>query len=436
MMMKNITLMISRNCNMACTYCLEGLNKQPRNMSNDVIDKSIELLQNGSEILLFGGEPFVNLYGIEHLLDELDKKGISINFYIITNGSIYNKRVQAIISRMLTKHRINTMQVSIDGDKESHDANRTFVSGGGTYDLIMENVKTMKSDFPNMRITANMVINHNVVENLFESYKSIFETGLFDSISTRIVRTNAEGYSLFNIEHFKLQLTMIYNWAKSINKVDRIMPSILDLQKERNVMGCGICKTTVLVDYNGDIYPCHFFINDRSFIMGNVFTHSMEDVAKTDIFATCGESGFMVDNGNICGECDHLGCVKCKGSNFYNTGSMNLVLGGLCDIEKVKLELKDIIKMDGIDLDNIFKNTKSCSGDCDCGSDIDTEFLMETIKTLTEANIRLTDEVESLKNVLSNNTIQLARLTESHIELNDKMTTLMDSLISIFGGEK
>ena len=134
---KRITLHISNDCNLRCKYCFGGGGSynQERNLMTEqtaieFVDFCVEQFERVEKIVFFGGEPMLNLKGMEIVCNrfkyykEEGKIDILPNFVIITNGTILTDRMLAFIKR-----NISAMTISIDGPKEINDIQRIYKNG-------------------------------------------------------------------------------------------------------------------------------------------------------------------------------------------------------------------------------------------------------------------------------------------------------------------
>lgn len=151
-----ITLQITQNCNLRCSYCVYSGKYQNREHSNkkmsiDVAKKGIDFLINHSSdsdeigIGFYGGEPLLEFEMIKECIEYAEKRaeGKNLILSLTVNGTLLNGE----IAEYFQKHRIYTM-VSLDGPKEVHDKNRKFSDGRGSFDVIYNNLKMLKDKCP------------------------------------------------------------------------------------------------------------------------------------------------------------------------------------------------------------------------------------------------------------------------------------------------
>jgi len=153
---EHLILSVSEQCNMRCAYCAYSggyVNIRVHNnsyMSWNVARKAIDyfLANLGSqvgpqEIGFFGGEPLINFGLIRQCVEYTKSRNPNVGFGLTTNGTLLTDE----ITDFLSKNGIRIL-VSLDGPKEIHDVDRIFVSGKGTFDKIIQNLKRLKENHP------------------------------------------------------------------------------------------------------------------------------------------------------------------------------------------------------------------------------------------------------------------------------------------------
>ena len=155
--MQQLTLQLGRSCNLRCSYCSYGGNyKNQRThseevMSLDMIKKCVDFIMQRSRgvdeiaIGLYGGESLLHFDSVRECVKYVQEEytGRKLHFTITTNGTILTDE----IIQFLDKHQVN-LSISLDGPKEVHDSNRVFENGEGSFDVIMNNVRYVKENYP------------------------------------------------------------------------------------------------------------------------------------------------------------------------------------------------------------------------------------------------------------------------------------------------
>jgi uncharacterized protein len=145
------TILTTYACNFRCVYCFEESVKDDVYLDKETSDLIIQWLIRRAEakqykrifLVYYGGEPLLNvrpIYDISwHLMQWAQEKKIEFGFAIITNGSLVNPD---LIDKFLTVG-LEQVRITIDGDREAHDKKRPLAGGGPTFDLIMDNIKSI-----------------------------------------------------------------------------------------------------------------------------------------------------------------------------------------------------------------------------------------------------------------------------------------------------
>lgn len=176
-----LTIMPTEKCNFRCVYCYENFVK-PK-MNEDTIDSIIRYVKKnisnrkGLIVSWFGGEPLLAMDVIEKLSNEfirICKENHKIySSSITTNAYLLNLEV----FEKLRKLRINHFQITIDGYKLIHDKQRVLIGGGGTFDQIIHNLKSIcangKSNLWTISLRTN--VTNNTVHNIDQFKKEIID---------------------------------------------------------------------------------------------------------------------------------------------------------------------------------------------------------------------------------------------------------------------
>ena len=170
--MGSLILNITNDCNMRCKYCTFG-DKYPYAKSYDKSKMSFYIMKKGMEYLFSHAKKsekvYISFYGGEPLLYfDIIKKGIK---YAKALGQKYNKSIKFKITTNFTSVTKEMMQffiengvnltISLNGPKEIHDRERIFKNGSGTFDVIMQNLRTLyrlSSEYLHSHVTYAIVI--------------------------------------------------------------------------------------------------------------------------------------------------------------------------------------------------------------------------------------------------------------------------------------
>ena len=353
---KALCLHIAHDCNLACQYCFaeEGEYHGRRAlMSFEVGKKALDFLIANSgnrrnlEVDFFGGEPLMNWQVVKDLVaygreqEKLhDKK---FRFTLTTNGVLLNDEVMEFCNR-----EMGNVVLSIDGRKEVHDKMRPFRKGAGSYDLIVPKFQQfaesrhqdkyyVRGTFTHYNLDFSEDVLHladlgfkqisvePVVAEPKEPYAireedlpKLFEE--YDKLAVEMIRRHKSGED-FNFFHFMIDLEGGPCVAKSLS-------------------GCGSGTEYLAVTPWGDFYPCHQFVGNEKFLLGNVD----EGILNTDIrdeFKCCN-----VYAKEKCRKC--FARFYCSGgcaANAYNfSGDICGAYDIGCELQKKRIECAIMIK--------------------------------------------------------------------------------------------
>ena len=283
---KALCLHIAHDCNLACRYCFaeEGEYHGRRAlMSFEVGKKALDFLiaNSGSrrnlEVDFFGGEPLMNWQVVKDLVaygrEQEKVHNKNFRFTLTTNGVLLNDEIMEFCNR-----EMGNVVLSIDGRKEVHDFMRPFRNGKGSYDLIIPKFQKfadsrnqdkyyVRGTFTHFNLDfakdvlhlADLGFKQISVEPVVappeadyaireEDLPIIFEQ--YDILAKEMIRREKEGRG-FNFFHFMIDLTggpCVY----------------------KRLSGCGSGTEYLAVTPWGDFYPCHQFVGNEAFLLGNV----------------------------------------------------------------------------------------------------------------------------------------------------------------------
>lgn len=155
---KQLTLQVTQQCNLRCEYCAYSGMYENRVHSNKkmtfetakkAIDFFIEHSRETKQLSFgfYGGEPLLMFPLIKQCMEYIEDsiEGKEILYSITTNGTLLNDEIVDFFA----EHNV-FLSISLDGAKKDHDRHRKFVSGEGSFDLIMNNIERLKKGILNM----------------------------------------------------------------------------------------------------------------------------------------------------------------------------------------------------------------------------------------------------------------------------------------------
>ena len=347
---KALCLHIAHDCNLACQYCFaeEGEYHGRRAlMSFEVGKKALDFLIANSgnrrnlEVDFFGGEPLMNWQVVKDLVaygreqEKLhDKK---FRFTLTTNGVLLNDEVMEFCNR-----EMGNVVLSIDGRKEVHDKMRPFRKGAGSYDLIVPKFQQFAESRHQDKYYVRGTFTHYNLD-FSEDVLHLADLG-FKQISVEpVVAEPKEPYAireedlpkLFE-EYDKLAVEMIrrHKSGEDFN----FFHFMIDLEGgpcvAKRLSGCGSGTEYLAVTPWGDFYPCHQFVGNEDFLLGNIY----DGIKRTDICSSFKKCN--VYSKPKCKDC--FAKFFCSGgcaANAYNfEGDINKSYETGCILERKRVE--------------------------------------------------------------------------------------------------
>lgn len=346
---KALCIHICHDCNLRCRYCFadEGAYHAQREfMSEETAKKAIDFLLANSgnrkvlEADFFGGEPLMCLQTIKNVVkyarEQGDKVGKKFLFTTTTNALLLNDEAIEFFNA-----EMENVVLSLDGRKEVHDAIRKTVNGKGSFDLVINNIKKFvqsrgdKSYYVRGTFTA---------KNLDFSNDVIFmaENG-FDSISMEPVVTDIPDLAITE-EHIETVKEEYENLCeKYLEKYKQgegfnFFHFNIDLEGgpclSKRVSACGAGNEYFSVAPNGDLYPCHQFVGDANFKMGNVFDGTINADIRSKFASSC------LFTRKKCESCfaKFICSGGCNANNYHFMGDIETPYPITCELMKKRVE--------------------------------------------------------------------------------------------------
>lgn len=353
---KALCLHIAHDCNLACKYCFaeEGEYHGRRAlMSFEVGKKALDFLVANSgnrvnlEVDFFGGEPLMNWDVVKQLvaygrsLEEPNNK--KFRFTLTTNGVLLNDEVMEFVNK-----EMSNVVLSLDGRKEVNDRMRPFRTGKGSYDLIVPKFQKLAES----RNQTNYYIRGTFTRNnldFSEDVKHFADLGFKQMSIEPVVGPEEDPYSIreqdlpqIMEEYDKLALEYIDRYKKGNGF--NFFHFMIDLTQGpcvyKRLSGCGSGTEYLAVTPWGDFYPCHQFVGNEDFLMGNVD----EGITKPEIVKEFGNCN--VYSKEKCKNC--FAKFYCSGgcaANSYNFhGTINDAYDIGCEMQRKRVECSIMIK--------------------------------------------------------------------------------------------
>lgn len=353
---KAMCLHIAHDCNLACKYCFaeEGEYHGRRAlMSLEVGKKALDFLIENSgnrrnlEVDFFGGEPLMNWDVVKELVrygrskeKEYDK---NFRFTLTTNGVLLDDEVMEFVNK-----EMSNVVMSLDGRKEINDKMRPFRNGKGSYDLIVPKFQKLAES----RNQTNYYIRGTFTRNNLDFSNDVIEyadLGFKQMSIEPVVADPDEPYALREEdipkileEYDKLAVEYIKRYKE--NRGFNFFHFMIDLKQGpcvlKRMAGCGSGTEYLAVTPWGDLYPCHQFVGQEEFLLGNVFD-GITNTAVRDEFKLC--NVYAKDK---CKEC--FAKFYCSGGCAANSykfhGKITDAYDIGCEMERKRVECAIMIK--------------------------------------------------------------------------------------------
>ena len=353
---KALCLHIAHDCNLACKYCFaeEGEYHGRRAlMSYEVGKKALDFLIASSgnrrnlEVDFFGGEPPMNWQVVKDLVaygreqEKIHNK--HFRFTVTTNGVLLNDEIQDFINK-----EMDNVVLSLDGRKEINDNMRPFRNGKGSYDLIVPKFQKLADSRNQERYYVRGTFTRNNLD--FSNDVLHFADLGFKQMSIEpVVGDESDPYAIREEDIPKIceeydRLAKIMIEREKEGKGFNFFHFMIDLEGgpcvSKRLSGCGSGTEYLAVTPWGDLYPCHQFVGQEEFLMGNVD----EGITRPEIADEF--RGCSVYSKDKCRDC--FAKFYCSGgcmANAYNFhGTIHEAYDIGCEMQRKRVECAIMMK--------------------------------------------------------------------------------------------
>ena len=347
---KALCLHVAHTCNLNCSYCFASQGKfhgERAIMSMETAKRAIDFLVENSgnhvnlEVDFFGGEPLLNwdvVKGTVAYARSIEKEhGKNFRFTLTTNGVGLNDEVMDFANR-----EMHNVVLSLDGRKETHDRLRKFVDGRGSYDVIVPKFQEFVKRRGDKEYYMRGTFTHDNVDFTKDLFHMV-DLG-FDRLSMEpVVCDPSEPYALTEedlpkiYEQYEILAKYMLQKEKEGHPIT-FYHYMLDLTGGpciyKRISGCGSGTEYFAVTPWGDLFPCHQFVGEEQFKMGDIWNGIQREDIRQD-FKMCN-----VYAREECRDCwARLYCSGgCAANAFHGTGDIRGVYEYGCDIFRKRME--------------------------------------------------------------------------------------------------
>lgn len=347
---KAMCLHVAHDCNLKCKYCFAAqgnFHGEASLMDLETGKKALEFLAKKSgnrknlEVDFFGGEPLMNFDVVKELvyygrdLEKIYNK--NFRFTITTNGVLLDDKKIDFIN----EHMDNAV-LSLDGRREINDAIRPTLNDKGSFDIIVPKFKKLISK----RGDKDYYIRGTFTafnKDFRKDLKAFYDLG-FKKVSIEPVVTDPNEPYALKKEDLEEILQEYEEFSKDyikIRKYDRdflFFHYMIDLSQGpcvvKRTVGCGAGSEYIAVTPEGNIYPCHQFVGEEEFKLGNLETGITKEKLREEF--KCAN----VLNKNECNECfaKYYCSGGCHANAYFNNGNLMTPYELGCEMERKRVE--------------------------------------------------------------------------------------------------
>ena len=347
---KALCLHVAHTCNLNCSYCFASQGNYHGDravMSFEVGKQALDFLMANSqgrrnlEVDFFGGEPLMNFDVVKQLVayarEEEKKHGKNFRFTLTTNGLLIDDDVIDFANR-----EMSNVVLSLDGRKDVHDRYRVDYAGNGSWERIVPKFQKLVEARGHKNYYMRGTFTH-ANPDFLEDIREMLRLG-FTELSMEPVVCDPSSPSALTEEDLPIVLAQYEELAELMlqrhkeGKPFTFYHYMLDLKGGpciyKRISGCGSGTEYMAVTPWGDLYPCHQFVGEEAFKLGNVWDGVTNHEAQ-DMFAACN-----VYTRPECADCwAKLYCSGgCAANAYHATGSVNGVYAYGCELFRKRME--------------------------------------------------------------------------------------------------
>ena len=284
---KALCLHVAHTCNLNCAYCFASQGKYQGEravMSFEVGKRALDFLVEHSgtrrnlEVDFFGGEPLMNFQVVKDLVAyarSIEKeKNKNFRFTLTTNGLLIDRDVIEFANR-----EMSNVVLSLDGRKEIHDAYRVDYAGVGSFERIVPKFQELVAARGGKSYYMRGTFTHRNPDFL-KDVQTMLDLG-FRELSMEPVVCAPGDEAALTEEDLQTVMQQYEDLAALMLRKDAegdpftFYHYMIDLEGGpciyKRISGCGSGTEYMAVTPWGDLYPCHQFVGDEAFLLGDIW---------------------------------------------------------------------------------------------------------------------------------------------------------------------
>lgn len=347
---KALCLHIAHTCNLNCSYCFASQGKyhgERALMSFEVGKQALDFLvahsgkRHNLEVDFFGGEPLMNFDVVKQLVAyarSIEKAaGKNFRFTLTTNGMLINDDVIDFANK-----EMSNVVLSLDGRKEVHDRFRVDYAGKGSWERIVPKFQKLVEARDGKNYYMRGTFTH-ANPDFLNDIQEMLNLG-FNELSMEPVVCGADDPSRLTEEDMPIVMEQYEKLAELMlqrhkeGKPFTFYHYMIDLKGGpciyKRISGCGSGTEYMAVTPWGDLYPCHQFVGDEKFKLGNVWD-GVTNTERQAEFAACNVYAHPE-----CKDCwAKLYCSGgCAANAYHATGSVTGIYEYGCRLFRKRME--------------------------------------------------------------------------------------------------
>ena len=262
-----IVLVPTFSCNFKCPYCYEDSLPHTTILDetlNDVVSFICKSGQKDLSLCWHGGEPLLAFPKIRKFIDLIKKKDINlVKHSMVSNGFLLDEEKCSFFNQA----NLNMIQITLDGDRDSHNKTRVLASGNGTFDTILDNIELLFKYAPKCKV----IVRVNVHANNIDAYPRLREVLQQRWGNANYVINVAFVNDVNNV--CKVACMANKNKVHFLRTLhDKYGVTGLNFLPQPQTAGCAaVSVNTFVIGPSGELYKCWVDVGKKEKVIGSIY---------------------------------------------------------------------------------------------------------------------------------------------------------------------